>query len=1517
MKKQRGYLIDMKRIMRIKRLKSRIFHFSRVTLIFIIMFSWVFSGFPQFWGIPPSPQFAFAQQFGRPNADDGSVGTWNGSYTDINDSTSDDTTYIETSSHAPTVGDYFQVSISNLDDPNTDDDHIVRYRYGRSASGGRDFGIEVGLYQGTTLISSWTHSTVPATPITQAQTLSTTEAGNITDYENLSVRFTIDNVGAGQPRTPRWYWAEVEVPDVVAGSPPTLLTHSPTDVDQTSVTGQGEITDDGGGSVTSRGFVWSTTNQSDPGNTSPNDSDYENNVSQSGNYATGTYSLSISGLDPGETYYYRAFAENSEGYAYGDEESFTTDPEAPTVVTNSVSNIEQTSAIGQGEITDTGGESADERGFVWGDTSLANPGNTAPGSTSYDDFVSASGTFGVEAFSLTLSSLTKDTTYYYRAYAKNSAGYSYGSEVEFSTLGDFPVVNTLSPNNIATSSVSGRGDITDIGADNATERGFVWSTTSRGNPSNTAPASTSYDDFVSATGTFGTGQFTLPVTSLDSNTTYYYRAYAQNSEGYAYGPEVEFSTDDEYPVVTTASPFDVLTRQVTGSGSVTDDKGLTISERGFVWGDTSLADPGNTAPGSTSYDDFVSATGTFGVDSFSLDISGLDPNTTYYYRAYALNSEGYAYGNQISFTTATAQFSRPSSDQSTGTWQPTPLYENINSTSRSDSSYIYSDNNTSPDTAEIHLSDVDDPGVSTGHILRYTYRKDNTGGHTINFRMRLLDGTTEIASWLHSDITNSYILAEQTLTETQAGNITNYTDLRIEVSREGDTGGGPTTHRAVEVSWVEFELPEAPEINPPIVTTSQATDIDVTEATGQGNVTNTGGLNITERGFVWGSTGQADPGNTAPGSTSYDDFVSATGTFGSGSFSSVISGLDPETTYFYRAYAYNSEGYSYGSEVAFQTYAEEPTVSTKLATGITGSQANGQGEIVFSGSSTPSERGFVWSTTSYPTNPGNVSPTSSEYENLVNETGTYGTGNFSLTMSSLDSDTVYFYRAYARNEEGYGYGEEKEFQTAGNFVNITTDSPTGIATTTVEGQGEIVNVGVSNPTERGFVWSTVSQSNPGNTAPGESTYGSVASSTGTFGTGTFSLTLSDLEEGTVYYYRAYAMNSAGYSYGNEVTFYTLSTRPTLLTKDPTDLTFESVVGQAEIVDIGNAEATYRGFVYGTTTQSNPGNTPPGASGYDTNTGQSGNFNTGNFQITLSSLNDNTTYYYRAFAENSEGYGYGNEIEFTTPQEPFPPELSSIELNNTGNIYLVEGSTTTVSVSATVTDPNGWEDIEESMLEGVVYRSGVGSSNVVNLNNSYLVDNLSLENCSGNSCDITGSVSMWYFAEPTDEGDYSLEHWEFWVYVEDSYGYSDKGVSQAHPVDGSIDVMTLLAIWVDIDEIDYGQFEMGEDSGPDNVQTVIRNTGNSAVSIEVSGQNMQLEPGSEIAVNNQQWASAAFSYGSGNQLSDVDVSTMIELSKPTSTTPIEDSIFWGIGIPEASLRTGRYKGVNNFIAVPVE
>ena len=143
----------------------------------------------------------------------------------------------------------------------------------------------------------------------------------------------------------------------------------------------------------------------------------------------------------------------------------------------------------------------------------------------------------------------------------------------------------------------------------------------------------------------GTGAFTSNITGLTAGTTYYVRAYATNDVGTAYGEQKSFTTledDDEatLPTVTTADITNITENSAIGGGNITSDGGANVTARGIAY---------STSQNPTTSDNTVSSGS--GTGSFEADMTGLDPNTTYYVRAFATNSEGTAYGEQKQFRT--------------------------------------------------------------------------------------------------------------------------------------------------------------------------------------------------------------------------------------------------------------------------------------------------------------------------------------------------------------------------------------------------------------------------------------------------------------------------------------------------------------------------------------------------------------------------------------------------------------------------------------------------------------------------------------------------------------------------------------------------------------------------------------------------------------------------------------------------------------------------------------------------
>jgi hypothetical protein len=187
----------------------------------------------------------------------------------------------------------------------------------------------------------------------------------------------------------------------------------------------GNISSDGGSAVTSRGICWSTA-------TSP---------TIAGSHTTdgtgvGVFASSITGLTANTVYYIRAYATNFAGTSYGNELTFTTTTSStalPTVTTTPVTAITTVTAAGGGNVTADGGATVTARGVCWATT--ANP--VATGNHTTD------GT-GTGIFTSAITGLTAGATYHVRAYAVNSVGTAYGSDLIFTTTtGSGPDVYVL------------------------------------------------------------------------------------------------------------------------------------------------------------------------------------------------------------------------------------------------------------------------------------------------------------------------------------------------------------------------------------------------------------------------------------------------------------------------------------------------------------------------------------------------------------------------------------------------------------------------------------------------------------------------------------------------------------------------------------------------------------------------------------------------------------------------------------------------------------------------------------------------------------------------------------------------------------------------------------------------------------------------------------------------------------------------------------------------------------------
>jgi uncharacterized protein (TIGR02145 family) len=154
-------------------------------------------------------------------------------------------------------------------------------------------------------------------------------------------------------------------------------------------------------------------------------------------FGVGTFSTQLSHLDSKTTYYVRAYATNATGTAYGNQLSFTTKEVAlPTVTTTPISSITSFNASSGGTIINDGGDSITTRGLLWSTT--ANPTFIAGGARIQMNVSAA----GKGSFVGNVDNLIPGTTFYVRAYAKNSAGYGYGNQQTFTATAYSGIYNS-------------------------------------------------------------------------------------------------------------------------------------------------------------------------------------------------------------------------------------------------------------------------------------------------------------------------------------------------------------------------------------------------------------------------------------------------------------------------------------------------------------------------------------------------------------------------------------------------------------------------------------------------------------------------------------------------------------------------------------------------------------------------------------------------------------------------------------------------------------------------------------------------------------------------------------------------------------------------------------------------------------------------------------------------------------------------------------------------------------------
>lgn len=443
----------------------------------------------------------------------------------------------------------------------------------------------------------------------------------------------------------------------------------------------------------------------------------------------------------------------------------------------------------------------------------------------------------------------------------------------------------------------------------------------------------------------------------------------------------------------------------------------------------------------------------------------------------------------------------------------------------------------------------------------------------------------------------------------------------------------------------------------PIVTTHAVTNITDNSATCGGTINSNGGATITARGVCWSAT----PNPTLSGMHTTDGS-------GSGSFTSNLTGLTPNITYYVQAYATNAAGTAYGQQEVFNTNPSLATVTTAQATNITTTSITLGGTVSSDGGSTVTERGVCWSANANPSLPGSYGG------NPYAACGS-GTGSFTYNVTYFTPGTTYYARAYAINTAGTAYGQQITFTALANLPEVSTRTVTDITATTASCGGNIISDGGGTVTARGVCWST--SPNP--------TISSSHTSDGS-GTGNFTSSITGLTAGTTYYVRAYATNSAGTAYGQQMSF-TPSAKPTVTTNTVSDIGCYNATCGGVVTSDNGSPVTARGVCWSYSPYPYIDSyTVIASNNYTTDGSGIGSFTS---TITIPGLQPSIggeTLYVRAYATNSNGTSYGDQVSFVTPTRP--SVITSFTISNITD--------TTATCSGTVTNDGGADVTERGI-----------------------------------------------------------------------------------------------------------------------------------------------------------------------------------------------------------------------------
>ena len=872
---------------------------------------------------------------------------------------------------------------------------------------------------------------------------------------------------------------------------------------------------------------------------------------------SGDFTSALSGLSAALTYYYKAYATNSQGTVYGTQQSFIT-AAAPALSASALTgfgNVCINTTAGPNSFTITGSNLTASNVTVAALAGFAYATSAGGPYTATLTLTQPGGAFSQQVF-------VQFTPTAIQSYSGNIAvGGGGASSINVAASGSgvnsVPSLTTGAASAITTVTATCAGTIISNGCSAVSAYGIEYSTTA-GFPNGTGTA-------VASSNLTGSN-FSSNLAGLTPNTTYYYHAYATNVGGTGYGAEQNFITQALTPTINTtalAAFGNVCINTTAGpnsftiNGSALNTTNVTVGPlAGFTFSTTaggtytaslSLAQPGgtysqdiyvrftptavqsyngniavggggaatvnvaasgsgiSTAPTVTSgaasaitsisatvagsipatgctaisaygieystTNGFPNGTGTavassnLAAGNFTSNLTGLTPTTTYYYHAYATNAGGTSYGAQQSFTTATPGLSAGALTAFGSVC--------LNTVAGPNSFTITGANLTTAD-------------VNVGPLAGFTFSTASGGTYTASLSLTQPGGPYS---------QQVFVRFTPTAVQSYNGNIP-------------VTGGGAT---AINVAASGAGINTAPS-----VTSGAASAITQTTATVAGTIPSIGCSAVTAYGIEYSTTNGFPNGTgTQVGSTN----------LAGGNFTSALAGLIPSTTYYYKAYATNAGGTSYGVQLSFTT-----SVPVLTATPLT---AFGSNCI----NTTAGPNTFTITSNAVLAANINVGPLTG-YSFSTTAAGTY-TASLSLTHpAGAYNQTIYVkftataVQSYNGNIAVSGGGAATiNVAASGIGINTIATAVTGnanvLSANSVTLDGSISSIGCSAVTTYGIEYSSIS-----GLANGLGT----KSASSNISAGNFSVTLNGLVQGATYYYKAYAVNNGGIAYGIEKTF---------------------------------------------------------------------------------------------------------------------------------------------------------------------------------------------------------------------------------------------------------------------------------------------------------------------------------------------------------------------------------------------